>query len=71
MTDKKTFGSFIKCKRTEKNYSQKDLAEMLFVTEGAVRKWERGVSYPDISLISDICCFFTIGYFRVKREDKQ
>ena len=55
MTDKKTFGSFIKAKRTEKNYSQKDLAELLFVTEGAVSKWERGVSYPDITLISHIC----------------
>ena len=55
MTDKKTFGAFIKAKRTEKNYSQKDLAEMLFVTEGAVSKWERGVSYPDITLICDIC----------------
>ena len=55
MTDKKTFGSFIKNKRTEKDYSQKDLAEILFVTEGAVSKWERGVSYPDITLISDIC----------------
>ena len=55
MTDKKTFGSFIKAKRTEKNYSQKDLAELLFVTEGAVSKWERGVSYPDITLIPDIC----------------
>ena len=55
MTDKKTFGSFIKAKRTEKNYSQKDLAEMLFVTEGAISKWERGISYPDITLISDIC----------------
>ena len=28
---------------------------MLYVTEGAVSKWERGVSYPDITLISDIC----------------
>lgn len=55
MTDKKTFGSFIKAKRAEKNYSQKDLAELLFVTEGAVSKWERGISYPDITLISDIC----------------
>ena len=55
MTDKKTFGLFIKQKRTEKNYSQKDLAQMLFVTEWAVSKWERGVSYPDITLISDIC----------------
>jgi len=55
MTDKKEFGSFIRSKRTEKNYSQKDLAELLFVTEGAVSKWERGISYPDITLISDIC----------------
>lgn len=55
MTDKKTFGSFIKARRVEKNYSQKDLAELLFVTEGAVSKWERGISYPDITLISDIC----------------
>ena len=44
MTDKKTFGSFIKTKRMEKNLSQKDLAKELFVTEGAVSKWERGVS---------------------------
>jgi len=55
MTDKKTFGAFIRSKRAEKNYSQKELAEMLFVTESAVSKWERGISYPDITLISDIC----------------
>ena len=28
---------------------------MLFISEGAVSKWERGVSYPDITLIGDIC----------------
>ena len=61
MTDKKTFGSFIKIKRTEKNYSQKELAELLFVTESAVSKWERGVSYPDITLISDICRILDIS----------
>ena len=55
MTDRKTLGSFIKAKRIEKNYSQKDLAELLYVTEGAVSKWERGASYPDITLIADIC----------------
>ena len=83
MTDKKTFGSFIKAKRTEKNYSQKDLAEMLFVTEGAISKWERGVSYPDITLISDICRVLDISEHelitastdtdtrRIKREARQ
>ena len=55
MKDKKGFGTFIKEKRIQKNYSQKDLAELLFVSESAVSKWERGVSYPDITLISDIC----------------
>lgn len=44
MKDKKMFGSFIKEKRQEKNYSQKDLAELLFITESAVSKWERGIS---------------------------
>lgn len=61
VTDKKTFGSFIKAKRLEKNYSQKDLAELLFVTEGAVSKWERGISYPDITLVSDICSALDIS----------
>lgn len=55
MKDKKTFGSFIKEKRINKNYSQKDLAELLYVTESAVSKWERGMTYPDITLITDIC----------------
>lgn len=55
MKDKKSFGSFIREKRIEKNYSQKDLAQLLYVTESAVSKWERGITYPDITLISDIC----------------
>ena len=61
MTNKKSFGSFIRAKRTEKDLSQKDLAEALFVTEGAVSKWERGISYPDITLITDICRILEIS----------
>ena len=36
MTDKKTFGLFIKAKRTEKNYSQKimQMLEMLYYLTG-------------------------------------
>ena len=55
MKDKKTFGNFIRQKRIENNYSQKELADILFVTESAVSKWERGVTYPDITLIKSIC----------------
>lgn len=46
---------FIIKKRKEANLTQKELAEKLYVTESAVSKWERGVSYPDISLVVNIC----------------
>ncbi len=55
MEEKVTFGRFIARKRKERNLTQKELAEQLFVTESAVSKWERGVSYPDITLVAGIC----------------
>jgi transcriptional regulator with XRE-family HTH domain/DUF4097 and DUF4098 domain-containing protein YvlB len=55
MKDKQTLGSFIKEKRIEKKYTQKQLDDILFVTESAVSKWERGIAYPDITLITEIC----------------
>jgi len=53
--DKKKFGSFIKESRNKKGLTQQELAELLYVDVTAVSKWERGVSYPDITLIPDIC----------------
>lgn len=55
MQDKITLGKFIQTKRKEAGLSQKVLAEKLYVTESAVSKWERGLSYPDITMISPIC----------------
>ncbi len=45
------FGLFLKCKRQEKNLTQKQLANLLFVSESAISKWEKGVSHPDIMLL--------------------
>ena len=53
--NKKKFGSYIKESRMRKNYTQQELADLLFVDVSAVSKWERGVSYPDITLVPDIC----------------
>ena len=44
MEEKTTFGKFINQKRKQANLTQKELAEMIHVTESAVSKWERGVS---------------------------
>ena len=51
----KTFGSFIREKRIEKGLKQRELADLLYVTESAVSKWETGKSYPDITMIPNIC----------------
>ena len=48
------FGDFIKTKRQEKNLTQKELANLVYVTESAVSKWERNVAYPDITLLPQL-----------------
>ena len=55
MENKRTFGEYILEKRKEAGLTQKSLAEKLYVTESAVSKWERRISYPDISPVQDIC----------------
>lgn len=49
--DKKKFGGFVSALRKEKGYTQKELAEKLFVSDKAVSKWETGVSIPDTALL--------------------
>lgn len=61
MKEKVEFGNFISTKRKENNLTQKELAEKLFVSESAVSKWERGLSYPDISLVTEICSVLNIS----------
>ena len=39
------FGRFVAQLRKEQNLTQKELAERLHVTDKAVSKWERGLSY--------------------------
>lgn len=49
--NKAVFGEFLASLRKEKGYTQKELAEKLFVSDKAVSKWERALSMPDISLL--------------------
>jgi transcriptional regulator with XRE-family HTH domain len=49
--DNKKIGDFISTLRKNKNFTQKDLADILGVTDKAVSKWERGAGYPDISML--------------------
>ena len=55
MESKKTFGEYIRERRRAMGLTQREFAEKLYVTESAVSKWERGMSYPDVTLLRDIC----------------
>ena len=52
--DAKATGGLIARRRKEQNWSQGDLAERLHVTDKAVSKWERGMSYPDVTLLEPL-----------------
>lgn len=52
---KRPFGEYIRRKRLDASLTQRELAERLFVTESTVSKWERALSYPDVSMVPAIC----------------
>ena len=47
----KTMGEFIAERRKEKNLTQRELAQMLNITDKAVSKWERNLACPDIGTL--------------------
>lgn len=55
MQDKRNFGKYIAEKRKEKGLTQEELASKLYVIPTTISKWERGVSYPDITVITNLC----------------
>ena len=52
--DYNNIGKFIQEKRKEKGLTQKELANILGVTDKAVSKWERGLGCPDVSLLETL-----------------
>ena len=52
--DREAFGAFLAGLRKEKGLTQKELAQQLYVSDKAVSKWERGLSLPDISLLTPL-----------------
>lgn len=55
-----TVGANIKRLRTAKNITQEQLSVAMNVTCAAVSKWERGETYPDITLLQPLAYFFGV-----------
>ena len=55
------FGEKLQALRKQKNLTQEELAEILFVSRTAVSKWESGRGYPNIDSLKAIAKFFGIS----------
>lgn len=58
--NKKTMGEFIYELRCEKGMTQKKLAELLYVSDKAVSRWERDESMPYVTVLPEIAKVFGI-----------
>ena len=71
---KKTLGMMILTLRKEKGMTQLELAEKMGVTDKAVSKWERDLSFPDINSIPKLAEIFEVSVdelMQVKTETKE
>ena len=56
-----TIGENIKRLRLSRKMTQEQLAEVLNISGAAVSKWERGDSFPDITMLFPIADYFGIS----------
>lgn len=58
---KQTFGTMIATMRKEQGMTQLELAEKMGVTDKAVSKWERDLSFPDVNSIPRLAEIFNVS----------
>ena len=71
---KQTFGTMIAAMRKENGMTQLELAEKMGVTDKAVSKWERDLSFPDINSIPKLAAIFNVTVdelMQVKADTKE
>lgn len=63
-------GMIISDARKKLKMTQKDLADKLFVSDKAVSKWERGLCFPDISVLVPLTEILDISLYDLLRGEK-
>ena len=66
-----TIGTNIKRLRTSKGITQEQLSEVMNVTCAAVSKWERGETYPDITLLQPLAYYFGVTLDELMGYDQE
>ena len=65
-----TLGEKIKKLRNEKNLTQEELAEQIFVTRTAISKWEQDKGYPSIESLKMISKLFNVSMDQLLSEEE-
>ncbi|MBQ1243396.1 MAG: helix-turn-helix domain-containing protein, partial [Clostridia bacterium] len=66
----KTLGQFIAELRKEKGFTQRELSEMLQVSDKTISHWERDESSPDISILPELSAIFGITVDELLKKEK-
>ena len=66
--DMKKIGRLITAQRKALGYTQEDLGKVLSVSDKAVSKWERGLSCPDVSLLSKLAVALKISLAQLQHS---
>ena len=67
VNNEETIGKRLKLLRQDKNMTQRELADLLYVSDKTISKWEKDGSIPDIDIILEIAGIFdvTLDYLLV------
>lgn len=58
-------GELIRILRIENHLTQKQLAEAMNISDKTVSKWERGLGYPDISLLPELATILNVNIEKI------
>ncbi|CRH22468.1 XRE family transcriptional regulator (fragment) [Carnobacterium maltaromaticum] len=64
-----TIGKNIAAKRKERSWTQKQLAEVLNVSDKTISSWENERTYPDIVMLIQLSDTFNLSLDKLIRED--
>ena len=62
-------GKLILKLRKEKGMTQKELADMMYISDRTISKWERGIGYPDVSLLHELSRILGVNIEKILEGD--
>ncbi len=69
--DAQKIGAFIASVRKEKGLTQSNLAELLFVSDKTISKWERGAGFPDIKNLEPLAAALGVSLVELMQGERE